>query len=1131
MKLNLLFFICFLVSYTHSSVQIVGGQISGDVYWTTDTIIVESDIYDLVYSHANLNITSSTVILNFGSKLTIFGSVAAMGTEFLMEDGENISIIGEASPLDSTIFIDCRFIAGTADSGGAISFIQSLKNRIENCYFDNNNAAFGGAISLYSSRCKIINSIFKQNNSSSGAAIHLSNNSMLSIDNSKFTSGSAQNYGGAICSEGSEGFYRNCIFVDNGAGISGGAIWSDDFVSRFINCTFYRNSSSGITSLYGKEVDVQNCLFAGRYDGTNEVDVPDVMFNTFRNNLVQDGSGPSDETNLSGNPKIGKGLFLLSDSPCIDNGTTYMGDFNGMEFPDNDYEGRTRVVGSNADIGAIEYDGIHHVAPVVVNSIPDQEVSSNSEFIFTIPESTFFDIDGDSVYCYVSGFLPSWLNFDIPTRTFTGTPENHNDSTFDIIVSFDDVDHFVYDTFSLHIVNTPLEVLNEIVDQEIHNNSVYSFTIPDTTFYDAEDSIIHYMLVSGPLWLKFSENERLLHGTPVDHKDTTFQIILAAFTMVVGNSALDTFALHVINDVPIVLNGIPDQEIHNNDSINYKIPDSTFFDPDDIELWIMERSQLPLWLALSHESSGVYLRGVPRDHRDTTFQIIIEAFTSVEGNSVQDTFNLHVINDVPIVLNPILDQEVHNNDTLKYSIPGNTFLDADDELFVELDPNHPSWLSLTYESTGIYLNSAPVHHRDTTIELILKAYSLVEGNEVSDTFALHVINDVPVVLNPILDQEVHNNDTLKYSIPGNTFLDADDELFVELDPNHPSWLSLTYESAGIYLNSAPVHHRDTTIELILKAYSLVEGNEVSDTFTLHVINDAPVVLNQIPNHIIINNSEFNFTIPDSTFHDNESSVILNTPNLPAWLSFDVSNNTLSGTPNVYDDTILNIIVNAYDDVNQSVSDTFMITVEIPNSAPIITPVNDTTIIVGTLVSWQIKATDNDVTDVLSYSLQEQPASMTINENDGLIEWFGDEDFIGVNSIIIQVIDNKGGMSLDTFEVTVDYPVKVSDEITNRLSKRIKIAPNPVKLNDDFIGFYLNAETIIQGKYDIYDILGNLLHSHEFVSDGNNFAGKWDLTNKNYRKISSGTYSVIFTIYQNDGSIMKIKKTIGVKEAF
>ncbi|MEI7492253.1 MAG: putative Ig domain-containing protein [Bacteroidota bacterium] len=87
---------------------------------------------------------------------------------------------------------------------------------------------------------------------------------------------------------------------------------------------------------------------------------------------------------------------------------------------------------SNNDIywvGSGFIDSLKHTnfIPYVKNLIPSQTTVFNQVFIYTIPDTTFIDDDGNNTLTYSAKLLngnplPSWLSFDTITATFSGTP-------------------------------------------------------------------------------------------------------------------------------------------------------------------------------------------------------------------------------------------------------------------------------------------------------------------------------------------------------------------------------------------------------------------------------------------------------------------------------------------------------------------------------------------------------------------------------------------------------------------------------------------------------------------------------------------------------------------------------------
>ncbi|MEX2592749.1 MAG: malectin domain-containing carbohydrate-binding protein [Anditalea sp.] len=94
-------------------------------------------------------------------------------------------------------------------------------------------------------------------------------------------------------------------------------------------------------------------------------------------------------------------------------------------------------------------------SPVILNPLPDQVSAAEVPYTFTFAENTFSDPNGSPLSYTASlsdgGNLPSWLIFDGPTRTFSGTPGTSDLGTFEIIVTASDGSLSASDLFMLSV--------------------------------------------------------------------------------------------------------------------------------------------------------------------------------------------------------------------------------------------------------------------------------------------------------------------------------------------------------------------------------------------------------------------------------------------------------------------------------------------------------------------------------------------------------------------------------------------------------------------------------------------------------------------------------------------------------
>ncbi|MGD2034513.1 MAG: putative Ig domain-containing protein [Bacteroidales bacterium] len=106
--------------------------------------------------------------------------------------------------------------------------------------------------------------------------------------------------------------------------------------------------------------------------------------------------------------------------------------------------------------------------------------------------------------------------------------------------------------------------------------------------------------------------------------------------------------------------------------------------------------------------------------------------------------------------------------------------------------------------------------------------------------------------------------------------------------------------------------------------------------SLKLTNFDPYVLNNIPDQSILLNEPYNYTIPDTTFEDDDGIETLsfmakpeNDAELPLWLTFDSIARTFTGTPE--EAASINIKVLVTDTAGATAFDVFRLTAGNPNS--------------------------------------------------------------------------------------------------------------------------------------------------------------------------------------------------------
>ncbi|NJK83609.1 MAG: hypothetical protein HC912_07105 [Saprospiraceae bacterium] len=136
-------------------------------------------------------------------------------------------------------------------------------------------------------------------------------------------------------------------------------------------------------------------------------------------------------------------------------------------------------------------------------------------------------------------------------------------------------------------------------------------------------------------------------------------------------------------------------------------------------------------------------------------------------------------------------------------------------------------------------------------------------------------------------------------------------------------------------------------------------------------NQAPVLVNAIPNQVGNINTLFTYTFPANTFTDVEAltytASLANNDPLPTWLTFDANTRTFSGTPTESANYIIKVSAS---DGTFSTNDEFDLVIEgVVNNNPVVSNANTTFNIFENATSvGQVLASDVDAGQILTYAL-------------------------------------------------------------------------------------------------------------------------------------------------------------------
>lgn len=646
-----------------------------------------------------------------------------------------------------------------------------------------------------------------------------------------------------------------------------------------------------------------------------------------------------------------------------------------------------------------------NAAPVVANAITDKSVNQEAAFNYVMPANTFSDPDNNDTLSYRAqlqgGGSLDWITFNEITRTFGGTPHNHQVGTWHVeVIAADNHGASTSELFDVVVNNindTPV-LDNPIADKSVHVNNPFNYVMPANTFSDPDNDTLSYTAqLSGggalPSWLHFDGATRTFSGTPGNGDTGTVSVQVIASDPSAA-TASDTFDISIANAY---------LDTGNGNSLYPLIPGD----------FAGQSIQYPAILNTNEISVQIY-----KDPSAANQTLTME---------LRDGYNGNVIALATV-----------NTSSLSSGYQWVSFDFAD----ISVPAYQVSWMRVSSDGTD-HLISAVYHNSDVYNTGVF--FNNVGGVGNWDmAFAVNQVpaNTVPTVANPIPDNNATEMVAFNYTFPANTFNDANGDTLTytaKLSDGSPLPPWLNFNAATRTFSGVP-DDGDVGTRTIKVIASDGRGGSVFDTFDLVIINvnDPPTVNVPVPDQTATKNAAYNYTFPANTFADQDvgathtyTATLSGGAALPSWLHFDSNTRTFSGTPGNSDVGTITVKLTADDGQGGSVSDFFDMVVNNSNTAPtvIITPLSysvteqvalnlhGTGISLGDLdgdnlsVTLSVNGTNNQLTAAVGTT------GVTITSGNGS----GSLILTGTAAQLNNLLAGNNGSSL-TYRIAADTPV-------------------------------------------------------------------------------------------------------------
>lgn len=637
--------------------------------------------------------------------------------------------------------------------------------------------------------------------------------------------------------------------------------------------------------------------------------------------------------------------------------------------------------------------------PVLMKEPGELFAKVGTAFTHRLSDSTFVDPDG-TITSFVMTALPDGLRGD--GTLISGTPTKKGVYTVKVRVT-DNSNNASETTFRFTVSadNQPPVVVNPVADMTAEVNQPFSYTIPANTFADSDGQIVRITVLGLPSGM--SATGSLISGVP---KNVGEQQIVVIATDDGNASAFLVFKLKILpekkseyrNLPPVPSKPLKDLLGRVGTPVHYRIPDSTFIDPDG-RISVYTINSLPNGLT----GDGTLISGTPS--KSGVWTVVVRA-TDNDGLSAETTFKYTISPDKkpPVVSGGIPRLEAPVNQPFSYTVPENTFTDPDGQKITYTIVNLPEGLS----ASGRVISGTPKKEGEYSAILI----ATNEGNTSSQlTFVIAVLpeNRPPVVAKVIPDQSVEKGIAYSMVVPKGTFTDPDGQVVRMEIWGLPAGLVASSDTIkGIAITTG-------VFTVTVRAFDNKNATvQTTFKFTILPENKVPVVSKVIADQSVDKGAAFEFVVPKSTFTDPDGQITrLEITGLPAGLS--AKGDTIKGVP--AEQGVFTVIVRAFDNKNASVQTSFKLTVLPENKPPFVAKaIGDQVAEKG--VSYQFIIPKETFTDpdgqVVRMEITGLPTGL-VARGDTIT---GTPTVVGDKQVTVRAFDNKNASVQTTFKLTV-----------------------------------------------------------------------------------------------------------------
>jgi Ca2+-binding RTX toxin-like protein len=291
-----------------------------------------------------------------------------------------------------------------------------------------------------------------------------------------------------------------------------------------------------------------------------------------------------------------------------------------------------------------------------------------------------------------------------------------------------------------------------------------------------------------------------------------------------------------------------------------------------------------------------------------------------------------------------------------------------------------------------------------------------------------------------------------FAAPSGAFIDADGTAGrtyrATLDNGSalPEWLRLDAQTGSFTATPTAEHAGQYVVRLLaMDSTGFAATHTVNLEVTGRPVNAAPVTAIPLADQTANEDEAFRFVLPAGTFVDPNpgdtlslSATRADGSALPAWLSFDATTQTFSGTPTNADVGAWSVRVTASDPAGETAVDEFGIAVRNVNDAPVaLASLGNATVQEGQSLTYALPTglfTDVDAGDSLAYSIEAlngTPAAawLRLDSATGTILGTAPIGATGSEDVVVKATDSAGASASVDFRIDITAAPAITNQGT------------------------------------------------------------------------------------------------------